>query len=395
LPNGTIVVDHVWKRFRADEVEASISSKVKNAGKILKGHHKEWRWVLKDIDFKIEPGATVALTGVNGSGKSTLLRVISQVSYQSTGSIDVRGRIGALLELRSGIHPQLTGHENIFLFGAILGLSRPEIAARFDDIVEFSGLADAINRQVKYYSSGMAVRLGFSIAAFLEPEVLLVDEVLAVGDASFQQQCLRKISEVVGSGATLVFVSHDLAAVEAMCDRTIWLSDAIMRADGPTREVLRLYRQQVETTAELKAQMENDPIKIVSVDVASSDGNFIASGGGMTARIVFDAPAAGEGAFILGVTEGPAMPIFVVRRKVAFPQGRFELTCNIEHVPLPRGGYFLWAAAQFRHSMRGTQQHLVWRSVAPFEVFGARPSRPPRGVMVLSPVYVGSTWQIA
>ena len=144
------------------------------------------------------------------------------------------------------------------------------MATKFDEIVEFAGLADAIDRQVKYYSSGMTVRLGFSDRSLLGPDVLLVDEVLAVGDANFQQKCLRRISEVVATGATLIFVSHDLAAVEAMCDRTIWLADAIVRADGPTREVLALYAQSVETEAEQAIAVENDPMQILKVDHRSA-----------------------------------------------------------------------------------------------------------------------------
>ncbi len=156
------------------------------------------------------------------------------------------GRIGALLEVRSGIHPDLSGRQNVYLYGNILGLSRADIAARFDDIVEFAEIGDAIDRQVKFYSTGMAIRLGFAIAAFLEPDILLVDEVLAVGDARFQQKCLERISQVVANGTTLFYVSHDLPTVEAVCDRAMWLADSYVRADGPARDVVTLYRQSVE-----------------------------------------------------------------------------------------------------------------------------------------------------
>ena len=189
--------------------------------------------MLKDVNFTVEPGESLALIGINGSGKTTLLKIISQVTYQSAGRCTVAGRIGALLSVTSGLHPDLTGRENIFLYGAVLGMGRDDIRRKFDTIVEFAELGDAIDRQVKFYSMGMQMRLGFSIAAFLEPDILLVDEVLAVGDASFQQKCLRRIGEVVRDGTTLLYVSHDLASVEATCDRAVWLADAVVRAAGP------------------------------------------------------------------------------------------------------------------------------------------------------------------
>ena len=154
----------------------------------------------------------------------------------------VEGRLGALLSVTSGIHPDLTGRENVFLYGAVLGMRRKITRERFDQIVEFAGLDDAIDRQVKFFSLGMQMRLGFSIAAFLEPDILLVDEVLSVGDANFQQKCIRRIEEVVRQGTTLVYVSHDLTSVEATCQQSMWLADAVVQAAGPTREVAALYR---------------------------------------------------------------------------------------------------------------------------------------------------------
>ena len=156
--------------------------------------------MLKDVTFDVPPGGTLGLIGINGSGKTTLLKIISQVTYQSAGRCVVQGRIGALLSVTSGIHPELTGRENIFLYGAVMGMTRQTIRNRFDEIVEFAGLTDAVDRQVKFYSLGMQMRLGFSIAAFTEPDVLLVDEVLSVGDANFQQKCLKRIGEIVRSG---------------------------------------------------------------------------------------------------------------------------------------------------------------------------------------------------
>ncbi len=158
--------------------------------------------------------------------------------------------------MTSGIHPELTGKENIYLYGAVMGMGRQTIRHQFDEIVEFAGLTDAVNRQVKFYSMGMQMRLGFSIAAFLEPDVLLVDEVLSVGDANFQQKCLKRIGEIVRAGTTLLYVSHDLASVEASCEKAVWLADAVVQASGPTRDVVAKYRAAVEQNAALTTSTE-------------------------------------------------------------------------------------------------------------------------------------------
>ena len=181
LPNGTIQVDQVWKKFRSDKTVPLFYDQVTRLTKRVADRSKPgYRWVLKDVNFEVAPGESLALIGVNGSGKTTLLKILSQVTFQSAGRCTVAGRIGALLSVTSGLHPDLNGRENIFLYGAVLGMGREDIRRKFDTIVEFAELSDAIDRQVKFYSMGMQMRLGFSIAAFLEPDVLLVDEVLAV-----------------------------------------------------------------------------------------------------------------------------------------------------------------------------------------------------------------------
>ena len=198
LPNGGIEVEHVWKKFRSDKAQPFFYDQLARLGRRVKSRNSTgYRWVLKDVNFTVEPGESMALVGINGSGKTTLLKILSQVTYQSAGRCTVQGRIGALLSVTSGLHPDLNGRENVFLYGAVLGMSREDIRRKFDTIVEFAELTDAIDRQVKFYSMGMQMRLGFSIAAFLEPDVLLVDEVLAVGDANFQQKCLQRIGEIV------------------------------------------------------------------------------------------------------------------------------------------------------------------------------------------------------
>jgi ABC-type polysaccharide/polyol phosphate transport system ATPase subunit len=353
---------------------------------------RDWRWVLRDVNFHIEPGCSVALVGRNGSGKSTLLKIISQVTPQTAGTRQIEGRIGALLEVRSGIHPELNGRENVYLFGAILGLSRKQIAEQFDAIVDFADLGDAIHRPVKFYSSGMQVRLGFAIAAFLEPAILLVDEVLAVGDANFQQKCLTRISEVVEGGTTLIFVSHDLAAVNAMCQRTLWLEDAVVRADGPTRDVLELYRSAVEGSAALSV-VNDSGVVLIKVQVEGADGGQVLSGDEVTVTLVLRMPSAGRSVLLMGMSEGTAMPVFVVRRPINHGADEVQLRCTLHHLPLAKGRYSLWIGLR---SKQGVDQKVLldWQPAASFDVFGPRPVQVLNGVMVLSPVYVDASWEI-
>jgi ABC-type polysaccharide/polyol phosphate transport system ATPase subunit len=390
LPDGTIRADQIWKRFRADRAHPTFHDQLVGLGKRLRERGKQWRWVLRDVNLHVEPGQTVALVGLNGSGKSTLLKVISQVTPQSAGTVETYGRIGALLEVRSGIHPDLTGRENVFLYGTILGLNRKDIASRFDAIVEFAEIGDAIERPVKFYSSGMQVRLGFSIAAFLEPAILLVDEVLAVGDAGFQQKCLNRISEVVQNGTTLLFVSHDLAAVHATCERSLWLADSLVRADGPTSDVLALYRAAVEGEAALSV-VNDEGTTLVKALVEGPDGGQVVSGGEVHVTLVLRMPESGSGALFLGVSEGTAMPVFVLRRVVQFGMGEVRFRCTMRHVPLFRGRYSLWIGMRGRAG-EGAKRYLSWQPVANFEVFGPLPTKAPNGVMVLSPVHVEASW---
>jgi ABC-type polysaccharide/polyol phosphate transport system ATPase subunit len=200
---------------------------------------------LDGIDFSVHRGEAFGLIGGNGCGKSTLLKLVAGILKPSTGSIDVAGRVAALIELGAGFHPEISGRENVFINGAVLGLTRRQVEARFDSIVAFSGLADFIDEPVKNYSSGMYVRLGFAVAVHTDPDVLLVDEVLAVGDAAFAHKCLRRIEEMLAMGRTLLFVSHDLDLVEKLCDRVLWLDGGRQRMVGPPRRVVDAYRAAV------------------------------------------------------------------------------------------------------------------------------------------------------
>ncbi len=193
---------------------------------------KERFWALQDVNFEVQPGEVVGVIGRNGAGKSTLLKTLSRITSPSKGRIEVRGRLASLLEVGTGFHPELSGRENIFLNGAILGMTRREVVRKFDEIVAFAEIEKFVDTPVKRYSSGMYVRLAFAVAAHLEPEILLIDEVLAVGDASFQKRCLGKLDEISGKGRTVLFVSHNMNAVEELCDRVLLLRDGCVKEDS-------------------------------------------------------------------------------------------------------------------------------------------------------------------
>ncbi|MEO9530976.1 MAG: ABC transporter ATP-binding protein [Crocinitomicaceae bacterium] len=201
----------------------------------------EYVWALKDINFDIEQGEMVGIIGKNGAGKSTLLKLLSRVTSPSTGSISVKGRIAALLEVGTGFHPELTGRENVYLNGAILGMSRAEIAGKLDEIVSFSGCQKYIDTPVKRYSSGMIVRLGFAVAAHLDPEILIVDEVLAVGDAEFQEKCIGKMKDISGQGRTVLFVSHNMASMKALCKKGFLMEKGLLKSKGNMGDIIEEY----------------------------------------------------------------------------------------------------------------------------------------------------------
>jgi lipopolysaccharide transport system ATP-binding protein len=206
-------------------------------------------WALRDVSFSIESGEAIGLIGHNGAGKSTLLKLLSRIVEPTEGWAEVTGRVGSLLEVGTGFHPELTGRENVFLNGAILGMRRSEIRSRFDEIVEFASMERFLDTPVKRYSSGMQVRLAFAVAAHLEPEILLVDEVLAVGDAAFQRKSLAKMAEVAREGRTVVFVSHNLATIQALCGRAILLEQGKVLTDAPVEEAVSGYLRSLERAA--------------------------------------------------------------------------------------------------------------------------------------------------
>ncbi len=240
--------------------------------------NSEYVWALKDIDFKIEQGDVVGIIGKNGAGKSTLLKLLSRVTGPTTGTIRAHGRIGSLLEVGTGFHPEMTGRENIFMNGAILGMSRADIQRKLDDIIDFSGCARYIDTPVKRYSSGMTVRLGFAVAAFLEPEILVVDEVLAVGDAEFQKKAIGKMQDVSkGEGRTVLFVSHNMASVRQLCHTGILLNQGAVQMIGDVNSIVDSYVAETLGVTKLGAVWDKDVIEekavqLIHAEVQNSNG---------------------------------------------------------------------------------------------------------------------------
>ena len=237
---GQILVEHAARSFRVYPREQRTLKDLVVARGRVRGSDV---WALRDVSFQVGPGSAVGLVGRNGSGKTTLLRLLSGIVKPTSGRVEVGGRVGSLLELGAGFHLDLTGRENVYLNGSIHGLRRAQIREKLDEIVAFAGLEEFIDLPVRTYSSGMYMRLGFAIASHVEADVLLLDEVFAVGDESFQRKCFGKIFEFKQAGGTIVFVSHDAAAVERLCDRAVLLKDGVVAFDGPTHEAIVEYRR--------------------------------------------------------------------------------------------------------------------------------------------------------
>lgn len=235
-------IQHIGKKYRIQQSQQPYISLRDSIGQWFKPKSQSQDfWALNDVSFTVNAGDTIGIIGKNGAGKSTLLKILSRITPPTTGKVISRGRIASLLEVGTGFHPELSGRENVFMNGSILGMRRAEIKTHFDAIVDFAGVAQFIDTPLKHYSSGMQLRLAFAVAAFLQNEILIIDEVLAVGDAEFQKKCLGKMDEVSKSGRTVLFVSHNMPSIEKLCKRTIFLSNATVYKDGSTQLILNYY----------------------------------------------------------------------------------------------------------------------------------------------------------
>ncbi len=315
-------------------------------------------WALRDTDFEIQPGEVVGIIGRNGAGKSTLLKILSRITKPTTGQVELKGRVGSLLEVGTGFHPELTGRENIYLNGAILGMSRREIDRKFDEIVAFAEVERFLETPVKRYSSGMYVRLAFAVSAHLEPEILIVDEVLAVGDMAFQRKCMGRMREVGHGGRAVLFVSHNMAAIEALCSRAILLEEGRVTSDGDVQEVIREYRRrimapQLQEVAHLRerrgpGRRQRVFCAATLLDEAGAPTNFVPLGGLFHLRIGLDTPTPlRDPVLTVGVDDTMGQRILSVvshrRQETAIGQivGHCEVDCRVEQFPLAPGDYWI------------------------------------------------------
>jgi ABC-type polysaccharide/polyol phosphate transport system ATPase subunit len=329
-------VERVWKRYRLGGPAGVIQT--------LRGRRRKELWAVKDVSLQLQPGESVGLIGHNGAGKTTVLKLIAGITRPTHGSIRTRGRVASLVNLGAGFHRELTGRENVLLNAVILGLTRAEAEQRYDAIVEFAGLESFMDTPVKQYSSGMYARLGFAVAAHTDPDLLLVDEVLSVGDVSFQDRSIRKMLSFRDSGQAILFVSHNLSAVEMMCQRTIWLDHGVIRMHGPTAEVVRAYLDAVDealTEQEPHGLDVDEPLRAEAV-LLNRDGEpaeAFTYGDALRVLVRSVARARVDGECQVTV-RGDYGPLFSASTSIEnWTEGHYELECAFDAVPLLPGLY--------------------------------------------------------
>ncbi len=340
----------------------------------LSGETSEF-WALKDVTFHVNQGDRIGIIGRNGAGKSTLLKVLSRVTEPTKGRVKIAGRVASLLEVGTGFHAELTGRENVYLNGAVLGMRRVEIARKFDEIVEFSGVADFIDTPVKRYSSGMYVRLAFSIAAHIDPDVLIVDEVLAVGDLEFQQRCLSRMKQLEASGRTVLFVTHNMDAMVALCDRGIVLDRGQIVFDGPAAEGRNTYIEmqsaQEYSVAQNSGRGGSALARVNSVSVESlgpGSPSLITTGSGITIHVTFcgteGLPAEAPLELGIGIDTSEGIRLFTSVSSwqgVTYAPGRREgkAACEIKSLPLVSGTYLVSIALIYRGETLDAVHHCA------------------------------------
>jgi lipopolysaccharide transport system ATP-binding protein len=359
-------------------------------------------WALKDVSLEIGPGEVVGVVGRNGAGKTTLLKVMSRITEPTEGRAEIRGRVGSLLEVGTGFHPELTGRENVYLNGAILGMRRAEIRAKFDEIVEFAEVERFLDTPVKRYSSGMYVRLAFAVAAFLEPEILFIDEVLSVGDQAFQQRCIGRMGEIAHSGRTILFVSHNLASVSALCTRAMLIEGGRLIKDGAVDDVIGHYLSTVQTlagqTLEHRQDRQGDGrLTIVHGEVSASAGGPPRTGSDASVRLSYRTQSSGgEISVSIGV-EGPlGESVFSSSNRVTgdlllaqAPEG--EIVCDLPALPLLPGRYSLTVYVEINGVLADWVRNALYFDVFESDLYGTGRLPPTTHGRVL----VQSNWSIA
>lgn len=352
MSNVAIRVENISKRYTIGKTShGSLRETLSGLfSKASSGPTEEF-YALRDVSFEVNRGEAIGIIGKNGAGKSTLLKVLSRITEPTTGRIEIDGRVSSLLEVGTGFHPELTGRENVFLNGTILGMSRTEVKRKFDEIVDFSGVEKFLDTPVKRYSSGMTVRLAFAVAAHLEPEILIIDEVLAVGDAEFQKKCLGKMEDVAGEGRTVIFVSHNMGAVENLCTRGILLKNGLLLYGGRVTEAINLYGQEgsqniVDAIATRKDRIGNGQARVSSIAMKDPEGkrtNTISMGDGLSVSIEVEGFL--ENA-IIGILIGNQFQEQILRgytyesyNKSILIDGKLTVECCFENINLVHGIY--------------------------------------------------------
>ncbi len=373
-----IVFEGVSKHFRGPRAYRSLREDLTGAFR-GRGHPRPVV-ALEDVSLAIPEGQSFALIGANGAGKTTALKLASRIMYPTRGKLRVRGRVGALIEVGTGMHPELTGRENVNLYGRILGFSRTDIQRRFDDIVGFADIGPALDQPVKQFSSGMQLRLGFALASHLEPDVLLVDEAIAVGDAGFQYRCVERMSDLVREGRTLVFVSHNMSAMETLCERAVVLEHGRVADDGPARDVIRSYLRGVEAQlmAEEGRNAEHGTADLAVTDVTLHDEtgrqvDEVPAGTTMTVRLHFRAarPIA-RPIFEVGLSDGRIGP-FALASMLIDGEAPEEIAgvgfvdCTFEELPLFPRLYEIWGGVR---GGAGFGDLVDWQRLRLFRVTG-------------------------
>ena len=315
------------------------------------GRKGDQLWALKNINLEIQQGEILGVIGGNGAGKSTLLKILSKITAPTEGRAWIKGRVGSLLEVGTGFHMELTGRENIYLNGAILGMKRAEITRKLDEIIGFAGMNKFIDTPVKRYSSGMGVRLAFAVAAHLEPEIMIVDEVLAVGDAEFQHKCLGKMKDVAGQGRTVLFVSHNLSAVSRLCHRGVWLEKGRIKQDGDVHEVLNAYEKSITQNsqrADIDQSILNNDVTILDVEIVDKDNPELSSVRSEGACRIVIKGVARHNLSAMGIAigvygdQGKRLSLIEsnsVKQTFDVTAGKFCIYCDIDRLPLVTGRY--------------------------------------------------------
>jgi lipopolysaccharide transport system ATP-binding protein len=352
-----------WRRFRERPV----------------GDRDEDFWALRELNFEIQPGDVVGIIGRNGAGKSTLLKILSRITKPTTGEVELRGRVGSLLEVGTGFHPELTGRENIDLNGAILGMSRREIGRKFDQIVAFAEVERFLDMPVKRYSSGMYVRLAFAVAAHLEPEILIVDEVLAVGDLAFQRKCLGRMQEVGRTGSTVLFVSHNMPAVESLCTRAILLEGGRVVRDGCVSDVIDDYRRRTMALQPNGGAKFDGPGRVFQsvmlLDAGGNPTNFLPLGGAFHLRIGLETPERIEyptvGIGIDDISDQRMLTVLTPRSGDIIRElnGRCAVDCRIPQFPLAPGDYSVKLSVSSGAHELDAQERALYFTVMDGEFF--------------------------